>query len=129
MELEVDGVTVRLHPHRILEYDFGSVGAFDADRARVLLSTAEQAVREEGHTGTFRILVRFGSLSSLTRDARLEFANGDVNRRMAECSAIVATTPVAEALGSMFTGLNKPKRPVRVFSDAGEAVEWLRSFG
>ncbi len=58
-------------------------------------------------------------------DVREMFA-GDPGTSHEAATALLITTGSSRAMAQVFTRVTKPGRPVEVFTDADEAVDWLR---
>jgi hypothetical protein len=73
------------------------------------------------------LLVDFGGLQSMTREAREYYAGEEAAQRIA-ATALVAPSPIGRVIGSFFLGFNKTRMPLRLFATETEAVQWLKGF-
>lgn len=85
------------------------------------------AVWKVGHGRKRPVLVDMREVKSLSREARVYYAN-DETARFRSASALLVSSAVTRVLASFFLGLNKPNHPVRLFTSEDEALDWLRGF-
>jgi hypothetical protein len=69
-------------------------------------------------------LIDFRGARSMTRDARVFYSSEECARTVS-AAALVVGSPLSRALGNFFTGLNKTKMPLKLFSSESEAKAWL----
>jgi len=58
-----------------------------------------------------------------TKAARDYYASDDA-QGYATCNALLVATAYQKLIGNFIAMLNSPKTPMRLFTDAGEALEW-----
>ena len=73
------------------------------------------------------VLVDIRESDGIDRDARDYFTSDDV-RRHRSAAAMLVGNPISRMIGNFFLGLNKTPMPLRLFTDEGEALAWLRDF-
>ncbi len=66
------------------------------------------------------------NIASMTYECRKHFS-GDVHAETYTKCALIIGNPVSRILGNFFIGLNRPKKPVRLFTSQEKAVAWLKS--
>jgi hypothetical protein len=99
------------------------VKKFDLDAAKVAV-----AARIEASKGiAFPMLVDGREVSSISKEARDYFATDD-GIKFLLASALVADSVLGKFLGNFFLQINKPKVPLRLFTDDKEAYKWLQQF-
>jgi hypothetical protein len=72
-------------------------------------------------------LVNLAGIKSMSRDARLYFANEET-ARVHSAIALLVESPLNRAIGNFFMGFNKPQTPTRLFTSEAAALKWLREF-
>lgn len=73
------------------------------------------------------VLVVFGKVKSLTREARAYFG-GEETTRHTSAIALIVSSPVGRIIGNFMIGLNKTLYPTRLFNSEIDAVRWLKEF-
>ena len=71
------------------------------------------------------ILVDITNLKSVSKESRGIYASENTASVLIRAALLVGN-PVSRIIGNFYLGLNKSKMPVKMFSDVGEAVEWLK---
>lgn len=95
-----------------------------ADNVEIQVADAREAieaVRTLGHGTLVPVLVDVRSMRSIERAGRSILSTTDVATKV----AIFVRSPLSRTIGGFFLGLNKPARPMRMFTDGSEAVAWL----
>ncbi len=64
---------------------------------------------------------------SMDKKAREYLSTGDGVKEVI-AAAIVVASPFTSFMANFFVSVNKPKMPVRIFSNAKEALKWLQKF-
>jgi hypothetical protein len=72
------------------------------------------------------MLVEMADMKSATREARDIYARTDNRVTNVLGVALVVRTPLARMIGNFFIGFNRPRRPVRLFTDTRDAELWLQ---
>ena len=62
------------------------------------------------------------------RLAELAGHDGRIFRRMIVALAIFADSPASRVIGNIFLTVNKPIFPTRIFTDEGDALDWLEDY-
>lgn len=75
----------------------------------------------------FPTLIDATGLKSVTKEARDYFGSEEGSRNIV-ASALIINSVVGKFLTNFFLQINKPKVPIRVFTDKRDAVNWLRQF-
>lgn len=125
--IRVEDVVIGWRESGVLEYDFREARRFELDQARAVVNAANRWVHEQGVVPPVLVLVRMSPVAKVSREAREELSNGEVERRLAARTALVATNAVSKNLASFFLGFNRPERPIEVFPDVDGALAWLRA--
>ena len=73
------------------------------------------------------MLVDVRTVSAIDREARAHLA-GPEGARINSAVALLVGSPLSQAIGNFFLGLNKPLIPCRLFTTEPEALAWLRGF-
>ena len=110
--------------------DEGIVHAVVSPHADLGLDEAREWVRLIGaacHGKRRPVLVDFGLMRRMSREARLHFA-GPECASVERAAALIVSSPVGRAIGNFFLGLNKPIMPTKLFNDHVTALAWLRGF-
>ena len=74
-----------------------------------------------------RVLVDMRLISSISRDARMYYAN-ERTASIQRATALLVDSPVSRVIANFFMGLNRPLSPTRMFTDQTQAVRWLQTF-
>ena len=111
--LRADGILV-YHPRPNL--------MIDLDAARLILEYGRILVDHP-----VPVLVHMGPVRRVTREARAFFTSDDYTQLAAQ-SALLVSSPISRVISNFFIGLNKPRYPLRIFTDETSAVAWLREF-
>jgi hypothetical protein len=72
-------------------------------------------------------LIDSRKVNSITKEARDYLASDDGSKHII-ASALVLDSKVGKLLGNFFLQINKPKVPLRLFTNRNDALEWLNSF-
>lgn len=92
----------------------------DLENAQKIVNSRIKATKGQLHLLLANIMV----VKSVTRPAREFFASEE------GCEGIIATamitnSPVGNLIGNFYININKPLRPVKLFSDEQKAKKWL----
>jgi hypothetical protein len=99
-------------------------GVFLAGAEVALVDAAENlAATAELVEGKARpALIDLRGLRSQSAEARAHLAGPEA------AVALVIASPLSRMIGNFYLGFNRPRVPTRLFTDAGEAEQWLRGF-
>jgi len=75
----------------------------------------------------FSVLVDIRKVKSQDRKSRQLFA-GKKSDKIMIATGLIIGSPLSRVIGNFFLGLNKPQRPVKLFTSENEAIEWLKQF-
>ena len=75
----------------------------------------------------FPVLIDARKVNSITKEARDYFASVEGSSFIV-ASALVLDSVVGKFLGNFFLQINKPKVPLRLFTNEGEALNWLKQY-
>ena len=96
--------------------------------AEIVLSDAMEnsvAVNELKGPEQFVLIVDTREIKSITKEARDYFSlNGRESRVIA--FAILIGSPLSAIIGNFFMGLNKPRVPVKLFTNEESAIKWCK---
>jgi hypothetical protein len=99
------------------------VKKFDLDAAKTTV-----VKRLEASKGVaYPVLIDAREVQSISKEARDYFASPD-GVSMVKASALVLDSVMGKFLGNFFLTINKPKVPLKLFTDADSAREWLNQF-
>ncbi len=104
-------------------------GVFLAGAEVALVDAAENlAATAELVEGKARpALIDLRGLRSQSAEARAHLAGPEADA--VSCAvALVIASPLSRMIGNFYLGFNRPRVPTRLFTDAGEAEQWLRGF-
>ena len=73
------------------------------------------------------LLVYNQGVVSMDKKAREYLSTGDGVKGVV-AAAIVVASPFTSFMANFFVSVNKPKMPVRVFSNANDSLKWLQKF-
>ncbi len=73
------------------------------------------------------LLMDITKLKSMAREARAFFTQ-PAHTEVLYAVALQIGSPFSRAIGNIFLGLNKPALPLRLFTEEGPALAWLRTF-
>ena len=73
------------------------------------------------------VLVDLRRLTSIERKARLHYASATSARYTLAVGMLVGS-PLSQAVGNFFLGLDRPAVPCRLFTSEAEALCWLQGF-
>jgi hypothetical protein len=74
-----------------------------------------------------RLLVFNQGVLKMAKDAREYLATGDGIKAIV-AAAIVVDSPFTSFMANFFVSVNRPEMPVRIFSNAKDALKWLEKF-
>lgn len=114
---------MRLREDGILYAELYPGTALTLDDARRSLAAIPQSPDGKKHL----LLVDFGNLKAITREARAFYA-GDEAAQFVAATALLVASPISKVIGSFFLGLNKTRMPLRLFTSEADAVNWLYDF-
>jgi hypothetical protein len=75
----------------------------------------------------FAVIVDIRGMQSITDGARKIAANKNLEH-IYSALAIVIGSPATRIVANFFVQFHKPPRPTRIFTDPGEALNWLRKY-
>lgn len=70
------------------------------------------------------LLCDLTNVSRMTRECRNHFA-GEEHAATFSKAALIVTSPISRVIGNFFLGLNRPKKPTRLFNNRIDAIKWL----
>lgn len=74
------------------------------------------------------LCVNLDNGSSQDRAVRDYFANDPIHLQTYSACALLVGGAASKILANFFMGLNKPKRPTRLFTSHDRALEWLEGY-
>jgi hypothetical protein len=74
----------------------------------------------------FVLLIDSRPIKSITKEARDHFSMRGRESRVIGF-AILIHSPLSTIIGNFFMGLNKPRVPMRLFTDEEKALEWCKA--
>ncbi len=108
----------------------GILRGVSLSNARMTLADAQENIAA-GHAvdgGIARpVLMDIRQIQAIDWQARAFFAS-ETSVAHSRAVALLIGTPVSRMIGNFFLVLNKPRVPLRLFTDEGEAIEWLKGF-
>ena len=102
------------------------IGTYKKD-LKINLEVAKEIVRVRQELSNYSpvlALIFNQGVVKMDKKAREYFASMEGVKGII-AAAIVVGSPFTTFLANFFVSVNKPKMPVRVFSDAGDALKWL----
>ena len=75
---------------------------------------------------SYPVLIDMKGVKSVTKEARDYLA--DEGARLIKGGALIVESALNKMLGNLFLRINKPKIPVKLFTDEKEAKEWLQQY-
>ena len=72
------------------------------------------------------VLIDMRGIKSVTKEAREYLA--EEGAKLITAGALIVGSPLNRTLGNIFLWVNKPKVPTKLFTDEGEAREWLKPY-
>jgi len=121
------GKIVETRVNRIWLDDEGILRVENLPGAELTLEDAQASSRASAEITAGRtvpVLVDMRESRSITREARLHFANDPLIR----AQALLVGSRTSKVLGEFFIRLSRATCPVRVFTSEPEALDWLRGF-
>lgn len=70
------------------------------------------------------LLVDLNNLIGVTKEARTMVSNPDMTKTH-KAVAMLVNNPLTRLIASFFLGLNKPKFPIKSFTNSDDAILWL----
>tara|TARA_B110000091_G_scaffold183153_1_gene201677 strand:- start:892 stop:1266 length:375 start_codon:yes stop_codon:yes gene_type:complete len=70
------------------------------------------------------LLVDLNNLIGVTKEARTMVSNPDMTKTH-KAVAMLVSNPLTRLIASFFLGLNKPKFPIKSFTNSDDAILWL----
>jgi hypothetical protein len=97
--------------------------------ARIDLATAMVAVESRSTAGEntpMHFVVDARKVKSISKEAR-EYLASEEGTHNVIATALIFDSDIGIFLGNFFLKINKPKVPLRIFSNYDEGVQWLNS--
>lgn len=73
------------------------------------------------------LLVDLTKVKSMSKEAREEYTKSE-SQQIVTAVALLTTSNVGKMVGNLFIGFNKHVIPVKLFTDAHKAKEWLMEY-
>jgi len=77
--------------------------------------------------GKYPVLVDYTMVNKTTKEARGFFTDQDASQDLT-AMAILINSPVGRMLSSFFIAIYQTTYPVKIFTDKGKAVTWLKEY-
>ena len=88
---------------------------------------AQERLRDRLGKEKTRVLVDMRLIKSISRDARMYYAN-ERTASIQRVTALLVDSPLTRVIANLFMGLNRPLSPSRMFTDQAQAITWLQTF-
>lgn len=88
---------------------------------------AQERIRKTLGKEMTRVLIDMREMKSISREAREYYAN-ERTCAIQRATALLVKSKITKVIANFFMGLNKPITPARMFTDVGEAQQWLKTF-
>lgn len=75
----------------------------------------------------YPLLIDATEVKSITKEARDYFSMNNRESKVV-AFAILIKSPLSKIIANFFMGLNKPRVPIKIFTEENKATEWCRSF-
>jgi len=72
----------------------------------------------------FSIIIDLHNMKSIERDARNFYSQS--SSKNAVGVALITSTPLSNVIANFFIGLNNPAKPIKLFSNKNDAIQWLK---
>ena len=115
--IEGEKFTVKYVPEGYMYISWLKDVEVNANDARAVMD----AIVEASGGKRLPLMVDMTSMRKIDREARDVFSTTKKVSRV----ALVVGTALSRTVGSFFVGLGKPENPTRLFTDEGEASNWL----
>ena len=71
-------------------------------------------------------LIDMRRLKSITREARVLYSRKNSNLNC-KAVALLVSSPLSRVIANFFLGMNKPDRPIKLFTNKEKAITWLKT--
>ena len=123
-ELSTGSGTVRLYSNGIMHQTY-------KDGANLTIKDTKREMKiykNEYCEDTSRpILVDINNVRTVSKESRGIYSSTET-AEVFSAAALLVGNPVSRIIGNFYLGLNKSAMPVKMFTESGEAFEWLKSF-
>ena len=73
------------------------------------------------------ILVDINNIKTVSKESR-DIYSSEETAKYLSAAALLIGNPVSRILGNFYLGINKTVVPLKMFTSAGEAFKWLKTF-
>ena len=116
-------------PYVDLQVEKGILYCVFSDNLQVNLEIAMHCVKkriEISNNTSYPCLIDMGGIKSVDSDARSYMATEGA--KLMKAGALITNSFYTKMMGNIFLAINKPKIPVRLFSDRAVAIKWLKQY-
>jgi len=101
-------------------------------QANITLTDAEESIQASQlllqGIEYFGILLDIRKIKFINYQARQYYSLLSTSRSSRSLAiAILVGSPVSQIIGSFFIGLNRPQKPIKLFTHGFEAIKWLKN--
>lgn len=114
---------VRLREDGIIEVRCKDRAQDTAETIRAIFDTIERLLNGRGPSPVLAVL---GNRLGVNAEGRAFLTSYHRIPLLCGKTAMIASSPVARVVGSIFVGLNRPQVPTKLFAGEAEALAWLR---
>ena len=76
---------------------------------------------------SYPLLIDATEVKSITKEARDYFSMNNRDSKVI-AFAILIKTPLSRIIANFFIGLNKPRVPIKIFTNEDVAIDWCKTF-
>ncbi|MDH5680019.1 MAG: hypothetical protein OEZ36_00410 [Spirochaetota bacterium] len=76
--------------------------------------------------GNFTQLIDMRKLKSISREARVYYSR-DSSKSHCKAVALLVKSPLSRVIANFFLGINKPNKPIKLFTKRDSAIHWLKA--
>jgi hypothetical protein len=116
--------TVRLYRNGIMHQTYQYLAELTSKDSQAEM---EIYYKEYCQEGPRPMLVDIRNLKTVSKESRNTYSS-EKTAEYLKAAALIVGNPVSRIMGKFFLGINRSAMPVRVFTDAEKAVEWLKTF-
>ncbi|MCB0409645.1 MAG: hypothetical protein KDD29_05465 [Flavobacteriales bacterium] len=98
------------------------------DSEVVLEDAKENSIAVNSFSGTkYSMLVDTREIKSITKEARNHFSMNNRESKVV-AFAMLIKSPLSKVIANFFLGLNKPRVPVKIFTNEKKAIDWCKTY-
>jgi hypothetical protein len=116
--------TVRLYRNGIMHQTYQDLAELIHEDSQAEMEIYEKEYCQEG---PHPMLVDITNVKTVSKESRGIYSS-EKTAEYLRAAALIVGNPVSRIMGNFYLGINRTAMPVRMFTDAEEAMDWLKTF-